>query len=639
MAQRWSAVLWPSVVFAALGFLIGVGDWQLAASFALSRFTEWGDLPMPRSMQWISGLRPGLHWIAVSRFGIPLSLLILGGLGIWLFARTLNPEFGLLVAREENPGEGTQAHVDVPRTVRAAVAAVLTLWLLMVFVRAASLWDYTSQWRPAYRVFGSLPIWLDPLPVSVRPIVHGLVLGAALWLLWGPNGFVGRRGGPIYRDLLWGLAAGLAATPALLALYHARTLAQAWRQIIGLSDAGGWRLLLLWLLLVPLLACLWLWLVTYFCRPRPVTHRFASRFGPLALVSVMTAFAGGARLQAETAHTDYLGKTLSQTLQLPPARGRRKALVLAPNGTALLSAPEDGSNDNNGDRIICTPESVERVETFLRQRHFMTAHAFRAYVHLYDCAALEWNSDRELSYSLQMLETAPTPVAAQILKEQLSECAVTPESRRVLDRLADARRFTWPQPLGQRWLGVAYLRFGDLDRARSYLLHASLGSSQFRGLLGGINPLADGTVSGRVLINGRTAPLRVGLAPAGSSLGIPGPCRPFEWRHVTVSTETAPDGRFSLRGVAEGRYVLLLSGAGIQEHRALPKVSRVGMILVDRFHPTVELGNVELHYNEPVPISPDQGATQTAASPRAPASGAGATARAGTGTARRVPAA
>ena len=616
MAIRWPAVIWPSAVFAALGFLIGVEDWRLCASFALRRLDGWGaDLPVPRGMLWVAHLRGGLQWILASKFSIPIAVVMLSVLGIWALARLMDPNFQLTEPAEpsEDPEERPPTNIDVPRLVRLLAASVITLWLMGAFVGAASLWKGTPTEGGALSFFWPLPHGLDRLPPLLSVPLHGVILGAALWLVWSPNGPFGKRSRLVFRDISWGVLAGLAAAPALLVLYHARYLAQGLRQVVSLTDGRGWSELLTWVLLTPVFAGLWLGLVAYACRPRPFTHQFMSWFGALAAVAVLAGSLGAVRVHQEERAADFTGLTLASTLKLQPAAGRRKALIITPSGLPLLSAPEDGSNDQNGDRIVCTPESVERVQHFLQERKYESYQAFRAYVHLFDCAALEWQPDRAMGYSLETLERAPTPVAAQVLKEQLAECAVTPESRRVLDALADPKRFRWPEPLGRRWLGLAYMRFGDPERGRSYLLRSGLDRQQLRRLVGGIEPLSDGTITGRIQVNGQDAQVRVGIVRAETGFGMPGPCAPFEWRHVAASTETDSEGRFRLTGVAQGNYLLMISGTPIQEHRSLPKVKGARGITLDRFKPSIDLGSVDLQFPDPTPApQPHAGGLQTA---------------------------
>jgi len=624
------APLVPAVlVFGCVGLILGLTDLRRLAAFPLDRLSALEKLPCPESVLWLKGLRGPVATLDALEAPLTGILVVLLFAAFLLLASLLSSRFYLLKPPDENPGAGVTSHLDVGQLLRVAAATALSLWLVGALSPiAAIVGSRTRGQGPAAvwaLVLGGLPSWSEPLRGFSGWLLISAALTVSMWLLWGPGGPVAPDGRIQRREVLaWGLLAGAAALPAVVALYHGRRwLAQA-ATAYTLADQSGWAALAWACLLLPVLAAAYLPLHAYLFRPRPITSgRWPAVLGgsiALCAIGAAAATQAGGSLDA----LDLRRASLGERLRLQAASGRRVAVVLAPRGQAFYSTPENGSGQGWADSVACSDASVGQVEQFLEQRRYRTGLLFRAFVHLHDCASLEWESTRSLNVDLAMLERAPSPLAAELLLEKLTDCPITPSNRAVLDRLADSTRFVWPAGMRQRWLGAAYLRFGDAPRAREFLLdrEAKLTNDQLRSLLSGTTPTPNGVVRGQVEVAGKRRGIRVGLVNADAWdeqsqvfkwMRLAGPCRPFEWRHISASASTDAEGRFTLRNVAEGRYLLVALDEAMRKP-AGPLVinGHPDLIRVDAFRPERVLPPISIRFATPPDVPGDSDGNITA---------------------------
>jgi hypothetical protein len=192
----------------------------------------------------------------------------------------------------------------------------------------------------------------------------------------------------------------------------------------------------------------------------------------------------------------------------------------------------------------------------------------------------------------------------QRLLDMLENCPSSLENRKYLDQLADTSRFHWLTDEGPRWLGLAYLRFGDAEKARTLLMNSGLKPEEFRSMLTGVTPIADGKVSGKLTIDGAPEEgLRIGLVRLEHLGRIAGMQPPYEWRAVLTSAYTRKDGTFAFEDIPEGRYALVITGGPVGRRRGVPKLTPPGEIVVDRFHAAVDMKPLDLTF-EPEPPAP-----------------------------------
>jgi hypothetical protein len=406
--------------------------------------------------------------------------------------------------------------------------------------------------------------------------------------------------------------AGAALVPAIIALHAARFwIAQA-SNAFSLVDRSGWQGLLTASVLVPVLALLYVAITAGAFRPRPVSpvERLAAAGGAVIAVFMGAAAMEGGKLWL--AMLDVDGKPLQRVVDLPVTDQYRFAVVLMPGGRGALSTAPDGSISPPSMQCLNCYEAQERVMRFLEDRKWRTGLVFRAFQHLHDCTALGWEAQRNLELSVRMLERAPTPILAQHLRDRFRACPITPGTRAQLDRLADPSLFVWPQPAGNRWLGAAYLRFGDREKGRRLLIDAQLPQGELRQWLQ-VDPLTDGSVSGTLTIGGRVREgVMVGLVPSSRARAMMGLSPASEWRHVLASAYTDKQGRFVLRNLPEDDYLLVATGGGIGRFRGDPVgIGAPGVISLNRFNAHQKLRPVDIRFVRPLRAPPDQGPSIT----------------------------
>lgn len=597
------------VVFAAAGLLVGLTDARALARFPLERFGSFLKLPRPRGMDWIPDLQQAVRVLdAWERPLAALAVLFLM-LAFGLLAPLLSERFALLKPPEENPGKGASAHLDVPRLIRVSLAVCFSFWISGAFAPIAAL--LPKQLPPIVGVVlaGGIPAWALGLPTATRIYAESLLLFTLLWLVWAPGGPISPRvatAGSGSR-LMWGLLAGSAAVPAMGLLYHSRGWLTEAAPAFSLSDPASWRLLFSLAVAGPPLAAAVLALVAYVFRPHPVTPARMVIYC-LAAVTVPAVSAFGVhRVNRALASVDAGSSGLAKLLNLPASPLPRFALLLTPRGRAVFSRTMDGTDDGTGnDRIASNVKTIGAVELFLAEREFRTVQAFRAFIHLHDCASIDWLETRTLRLDLEFLERTASPVAAELLLERIADCPITPEHRYVLDQLSDPKRFVWPQPFGDRWLGAAYRQYGDSERALEYLRRAKVSDAEFKSAMGGVAPLADGTIRGNVLIKGVPGSgARMGLVRAAKWRQLAGDCRPFAWRNVVTSTYANSRGAFQFAHIPEGEYVIILTWGELGRDRGRPAVvNPPGVITIDRFRPVRTLKPFDIRFEEPARVRP-----------------------------------
>ncbi len=596
----------------ALGALLGLADLRGLLTYLGSQWAEWTDkyqdLPRPTSILWLEGAAGVARKMEGTEGWLAALTLVALFFALLALAALLQPGFRLSKPPEENEGQGITTHLEVPLLMRVAAVALLSFWLCGALAPVSMfLAGSGGQFFAAARLLAGLPTWTALLPGFIAPVVHSLLLFSGLWLLWGPSGPLSRAPGSQFREtLLTGLLAGLAAIPAVIALHDGRMWLGLVTQAYSMADRDGWKLLQVLTVILPVAGAFFLLLVGLVFRPG-ASRLLTPRRIAFAVAAPLFAFFGSQACARIMERMDVQSGSLARTLQLPASGLQRFALLLAPEGQTFFSIVPDGSGDRRWDRIACNGETVKAAEQFLEKRNYRSRLTYRAYVHLHDCASLDWLTTESLKRNLETLERAPYRVAAQLLEYKLMTCPILPENREVLDRLADPAVFAWRDPqVSKRTLGRLYLRFGDMDRARSYLMDAGLDQAGFRQLMGGLSPLTEGKVRGRLTFGGKAvAGVRLGLVHADQPWGemVTEP-RPHTWRHVSAAAHTDEKGNFEFTHLAEGRYFLVITGGGIGRVPGQPIVTgHPRMFQLDRFRPTQILPKIDINFR---PVDPSQ---------------------------------
>jgi hypothetical protein len=585
-----------------LGLLLGLGDLSRVMRLPVERLEALQKAPpTPRSALWAAAYQQPSEWLAsADRFIIGLSVAALIAAALAL-AAALGPAFRLVKPGHEGNGRPNMgAHLEVGRLARVAVGVAFSLWLAGALFPLALV---VGGGQPSLvgTLLGGLPAWCGDAG-SAGLLVLALVLVPALWWLWGPRGpLFPAEGVSLSEVLATGFLAAAAAMPAFAVLYGARGWIPAAAGALTAVDRAGWQLAFWLAAVLPVAACLWIAGVAALYRPGALASGRTSGLALGGLLGVALVIAADRPVRSHLARLGVGATSLAAELRLDASPMNRFALLLPPRGGAVFSVTEDGSSEGPQDRITSAGPARAAVQRFLEDRNYRNTLALRAYSYLNSCRALDWETTRSLQLSLEAMQRAPSPLIAQYLLEKLGECPITPENRRVLDAIADPAMFAWPEQDGRRRLGAAYLRFGDPDRARQYLLKAGLNQDEARVMLGGVSPLADGRVSGRVTILGKAQRnVRLGLVSARHWRLLAGYCRPIQWSLVLDAAHTDAEGRFEFRAVPEGRYVLIVTGGGIGPLGGSPVVeASPGAFTVDRYRPAVTLPPFDIRFEKP----------------------------------------
>src|SRR5262249_35135245 len=242
-----------------------------------------------------------------------------------------------------------------------------------------------------------------------------LLGGAALWLLWGEWGAItprqsrsSSRSGTLWRGLL----AGAAAFPVLFPLsIWGRGLLGNVLDAAGLADPAPWRLALAGVALGLPRAFFCLGLLGHaLARPGAAPGLFGRL--PAALLVLLAA--GEAYFVTAIAVGRYdAGRDLAALVGASHRPSSARALLVFPPVPAdplpgflpLLSIQQ----------IDAGSGSADRTWQYLQRRHFRSAAAENAFVHLHDCASLQWDSAESLRVDLADLEHHPQPIFSRLL--------------------------------------------------------------------------------------------------------------------------------------------------------------------------------------------------------------------------------
>jgi hypothetical protein len=585
-------------MMAALGALLGLRQAGALLSVLAGDAGAFSGLPTPRALDWIAAQAPAERWLSARD---PLVMLAAVGLALalaWRLARRLNPH-GTVVASStagtDPPRPRLQTPLEPALIRRGAIMSAVTFYLL-----------------------GGLRPWVESNPFMAAPVTWGLsglaflapqrpwlglgaaflLGGAALWLLWGEWGAITPRQAPDgsrWSALIRGALAGAAAFPVLFPLsLWGRGLLGSILAAAGLADPGPWRLALAGMVLGLPVAFLCLGLLGHtLARPGGVTPAIA-RWAAALLVLFAVGEARFITVVAVGRYDD--GRDMAALVSASRRPSSARALLIFPPLPAteplpgflpLLSIQQ----------IDAGHGSAGRTWQYLRRRHYQSIPTADAFVHLHDCASLQWDSAESLRVDLANLERNPQPIFARLLLQKLFTCAPSPANRALLDQAAEPARFR----SDRGWLsvlGALYHRFGDPTTAAGFLRRASPSPTEQRKAPASGAPLTTGSIAGRLMVNGHPgAGLMVGILPERSWQALVGAPHPFELRWVAAAATTGADGRFRLCDLGEESSALVVMGD--PDH--LPVRSRTnhadrppGRLHLDRAHPTRDLGTIRI---------------------------------------------
>ncbi|HLB76903.1 MAG TPA: hypothetical protein VJO72_07705, partial [Candidatus Dormibacteraeota bacterium] len=396
---------------------------------------------------------------------------------------------------------------------------------------------------------------------------------------WGEAGLLqpeaaGRRRVGIARALAAAALAGIALTPFAMPLAGwAQRMATEVLQGIGGAARSAWLVYMGGVLVVyPLALGTAGWTAVSLARWTHFPWERRALAGGAAVaaaawlgVAALLSLAGSGRFDdgvplARAAGVPAGPRSILTTVTLLP--GPRPVIGLTPTVS--------------GQGLTATDASARAMWAYLRWRRFRTVHLFPALMHVCECEALDWDSDRLLETTLRSLTYNPHPGFCQLLVEKLAHCAATPKARAALARLQDLRWFHLPA--GGEWgLKVLQRRLGP-DGAE---------------------------VRGRLLLNGAPAAgMRMGLVEEALWPQFRGAPRALNHRLVVASNAVDAAGAFRLTWIPAGRYFLLVQMPPLRSFW-LPLGIRVqgspGPITVAPGAREVEVGTVRLFLSAPPP--------------------------------------
>lgn len=569
--QRSRSIATLFGLLAGLGLALSDGGSTLVYLQTIPR--GFHGLPRPANLDWIEGWAGAARAFA-SASGL-LELLTQGallGLALVVF-RALNPEFRLTTPVPPGSESGIVLRQPVNRRGlrQIGAAVVVSLWLL----------GYIGAWLSWKRWGGLGGLLAGPAALQQlwpRHAAWGNVAGLALvlgglWLGWGEAGLLRPAHGQCRRVGTWrGVAAaalaGLALTPFAIPLAGwAQSIATEVLQGIGGAARSVWLTYLGSVLVIyPLALGAAGWTAASLARwsHSPGRERRALAAGLAAAGAAWLGVAALLHLAGPGRFDD--GLSLARAADVPTGPdGVLTTLTLLPGPSPVIGLTPNVS----GQGLTANEESAHRVWAYLRQRRFRTVHLFPALMHVCQCEALGWDSDRFLQLTLRSLAQNPHPGFCQLLIEKLAHCAATPTARAALAQVQDPRWFHFPPD------GVS----GLISLQRS------------------VEP-EGAEVRGRLFANGSPAlGLRVGLIDERLWEQFRGVTRALSHRLVVTSSAIDAAGGFRLRHVPAGRYLMLVA---LPEHRLrrAPRRSLVegspGPITVAPGTRGVDIGQVSL---------------------------------------------
>lgn len=582
-------------MMAALGALAGLREVGTLLTGLAGSTAGFAGLPTPRSLDWIRATASAQQLLAARDSLLALAADVLVIALAWRLVRLLNPHGTLKApgeAGESSPRPLLQTPLEQSLVRRGFAAAALTYFLL----GGVRPWVESDARMAAPYTWGLSGLaFLSPQRPWIGLAAGFLLGGAALWLLWGEWGVITPRGARTSgrSSTLWrGLLVGAAAFPVLFPLsIWGRGLLGNVLDAAGLADPAPWRLALAGMALGLPLAFLCLGLLGH-ALARPGA---AVPLGRLAVAFLLLlAVAEGYVVTAVAVGRYDAGRDLAALVGASHRPSSARALLVFP---PLPVDPLPGFLPLMSiQQIDAGGGSSARTWQYLRRRQFRSAAAESAFVHLHDCASLQWDSAESLRVDLAELEHHPQPIFSRLLVQKLFTCATSEENRALLHQAAEPSRFR-SEPDWLRLVGLLYHRFGD-SAAAGFLRQAGLGAAEQRKALEPASPLTSGSITGQIVVNGRAGVgLMAGVLPEGPWQTLVGAPHPFELRWVAAAAPTDAAGRFHLRDLGEGSYVLIVMGD--PEH--LPVRSSTnhadthpGRLRLDRAHPTRDLGTIHI---------------------------------------------
>ncbi len=623
----------------------GIEFQQVTSRIPVSRLLSWNLAAINRLIALRDLQGPAL---------VPCAILIFAVLWV-LFAQVLNPDFHPLRLHLPRKGGLLEGSFETDNPTRTLLAIVFTMLAFLVVYAIV----------PA-RVpnFGS--VFLYPAHDTVTWLVRFLGWGVVLWVCLSPGGLMDiliHPGTPIRANrvvlsgltgLGWGLAAFLpfrlfvptSLETLLLRLqqlgpFNTLLFDEVTRNYVGLLT-GVWLAAICWVIVfaprstvvqrsvagvlavVSIMIC---HLVARWFTPANITSRF--NITPQTTDAVLFQYSSvhpatgvpdgvpAARLLASTLALHFLDSKSFPSRNLLVFRSHGRPVSLLLHGYTV-------------DGLSASRRSTQQTAMYLQHKRYLSALAWVAVEHLFDCYTLRFKTSDALGVLMEDLTHGP--FASECDPAALTmffTCAANSKNARLLDEWADSRRFTHPDRFSRRLIGDLYRRFGEKDKALAWYKRAHMPTSFMVSRTKEQPMFHNGSVNGTLLMNGKPlAGARVGVMPwrlnglpvslayelHGAIAEIyamrpsspifgsfqPGP---FALRWISEGTVTDGAGRFNLTDLTEGQYRLLVElpanfHLNIPFDRNLGVENGVAPFVLRYNSPTHGCGSIRLTYTQ-----------------------------------------
>ncbi len=321
------------------------------------------------------------------------------------------------------------------------------------------------------------------------------------------------------------------------------------------------------------------------------------------------------------------GKELAAAAGLAPgsinsAQSRNVITFLqhTPVSVRQLGITEDGLSTDSS--------SEKKVRNFLEKRHYETALSWIAIKHLYNLGTVQFDNTTSLKALLLDLEKCPHAAqCSNTIRAMFFTCAASPQNLALLDEYASHNNFVVLDRESAKMLGDIYVRFGAVDKALNWYHKAEMPKSFIARIRTEKPMFNQGYVSGRLMWNGKPlVGVSIGAVPFRMN-GLSGDLepvlmrtfdeiiprfsflpffeqfnpRPYAFRWVTAGSVTDANGRFQLKNLTQGQYILIFTlsrgttlAVPIEPRLRVTNIPSPFDLNYD--HPSADLGEISMQF-------------------------------------------
>lgn len=576
-------------------------------------------LPVPTAIDWHHPFSRVLYALGESygRFSILWWALLIAS--PFLMFRALQPERSFFESdHSADASSPLQRRLDLATLLRVLFLSVMSLWLIGAWWWAYYAGDLSlivakALDRPLSRKeeawMGGVYFWLRNVTrrEEVISILWLVACGLILFVLWQG----GRQPLRLLSAAARGAVVGLLSAIVLFALFPpGHRIVQTILQSIGSTGEKLWHAWVLGSLVIGVIGFMALSMATCLLARPQWAQQQRSRFLPLSVGTLLLIALLQWGFYTQVARKRWgIGKDFRAAVfgsSKPSSKqSQGRTLILMGRRYGIGYSPMLTVTGVEANR-----QTRERVWKYLRARNFRSYHTEEAFMHLYDCAALDWDPVASLEVAFANAERCPSqrPVFVELLVAKLSACPVTPETRRFLDKLADSRFFQHPHPNSRRNVGDLYWKFGDRKKTEEWFRRVPVGPQDTQHIKKDPLLLTNGVVTGSIFINGKPAAgLRVGVIPWGNRFELLGVRLPFAQRFIVKGVTTDAQGRFRIDRLPAAIYALVVAAPSrdIPPRINAVKVTNLpGRIDLGRTQPSRDVGRIEIEVDKNAPTTP-----------------------------------